>query len=215
MKKEKLNIIYEDKHLIVVNKKTNLLTIADHNHQVNLYSQVYDYLKQKHKSNKVFIVHRLDKDTSGLIVFAKNEEVKKQLQDNWEQTKRYYYAIVHGKVDKIKDTLNSYLAETKTFLVYETSKNKGKLAITNYELLKNNNKYSLLKIDIKTGRKNQIRVQLNNINHPILGDKKYGIKDNFKRLYLHAYYLEFIHPVTREFIQLEIPYPVDFVKIIA
>lgn len=214
MKKEKLNIIYEDKHLIVVNKKSNLLTIADHNQQVNLYSQVYDYLKQKHKSNKVFIVHRLDKDTSGLIVFAKSEEVKKQLQDNWEQTKRYYYAIVHGKVDKIKDTLNSYLAETKTFLVYETSKNKGKLAITNYELLKYNNKYSLLKIDIKTGRKNQIRVQLNNINHPILGDKKYGIKDNFKRLYLHAYYLEFIHPITSELIQLEIPYPVDFEKII-
>lgn len=217
MKKEKLDIKFEDNYIIIVNKKSGLLTIANNKEHVNtLYREVYDYLKQKNKNNKVFIVHRLDKDTSGLVLFAKSENIKHKLQDNWEYVKRYYYAIVNGIVERKEDTLKSYLKETKTLLVYSSNdKKNGKLAITNYERLKYNDKYSLLKIDIKTGRKNQIRVQLNDIGHSIVGDKKYSnIKNKVNRLYLHAYYLEFIHPITNELIKVETHYPKDFNKLI-
>lgn len=216
MKKKKLDILYEDKFIIIVNKPSNLLTIANDSEQDNtLYNQVYTYLKQKHKNNKVFIVHRLDKDTSGIVLFAKNADIKYILQNNWEKVKRYYYAVVNGEVKKEKDVIKSYLKETNTFLVYSSNDKKGKLAITEYETLKKNNKYSLLKIDIKTGRKNQIRVHLNDINHSIVGDKKYGINNNpLKRLCLHAYYLEFIHPITNELIKIETKYPKDFNKLI-
>jgi len=216
MKKKKLDILYEDKFIIIVNKPSNLLTIANDSEQDNtLYNQVYTYLKQKHKNNKVFIVHRLDKDTSGIVLFAKNADIKYKLQNNWEKVKRYYYAVVNGEVKKEKDVIKSYLKETKTFLVYSSNDKRGKLAITEYETLKKNNKYSLLKIDIKTGRKNQIRVHLNDINHSIVGDKKYGINNNpLKRLCLHAYYLEFIHPITNELIKIETKYTKDFNKLI-
>ena len=217
MKKEKLDIIYEDKFLIVVNKKSGLLTIANEKIRDNtLYHQVYTYLKQKNKNNKVFIVHRLDKDTSGLVLFAKNEKIKYELQENWNNhVKRSYYAIVNGIVNKNKNTIKSYLKETSTLFVYSTNDSKGKLAITEYELLNKNKNYSLLKINIKTGRKNQIRVHLNDINHSIVGDKKYGIKHNpLKRLCLHAYSIEFIHPITNELIKLESKYPKEFNKLI-
>lgn len=217
MKKEKLDIVYEDKYLLVVNKKAGLLTIGTDNEKMNtLFHQVLIYLKQKHKSNKVFIVHRLDKDTSGLVLFAKSEKVKYLLQDNWDSVKRNYYAIVNGVVKKAKDTISSYLKETKNLLVYSSNdKKNGKLAITEYERIITNNKYSLLKIDIKTGRKNQIRVHLNDIGHSIVGDKKYGIKYNpINRLCLHAYYLEFIHPITNEILKLESSYPKEFNKLI-
>ena len=217
MKKEKLDIIYEDKYIIVINKKSGLLTIANDNEkEKTLYHQIYVYLKQKHKNNKVFIVHRLDKDTSGLIVFAKSEDVKFKLQDNWDKVKRNYYAVVNGVVEKKKDIIKSFLKETKTLLVYSSNNEKnGKLAITEYEKLCSNNKYSLLKINILTGRKNQIRVHLNDINHSIVGDKKYGIKHNpINRLCLHAYYLEFTHPITNELLKLETKYPKEFIKLI-
>lgn len=217
MKKKKLDIIYEDKYIIVINKPSNLLTIrTDKIKEDTLYNQVYTYLKQKHKNNKVFIVHRLDKDTSGLVLFAKNEDVKYKLQDNWNNTKRYYYAIVNGIVNNKKDTIESYLKETKTLLVYSSNDTKsGKLAITKYEKLLTNSKYSLLKVNILTGRKNQIRVHLNDINHSIIGDKKYGIKNNpIRRLCLHAYYLEFIHPITNELVKLETKYPKEFETLI-
>ena len=217
MKKKKLDIIYEDKYIIIVNKPINLLTISTIKEKDNtLYNEVYTYLKQKHKSNKVFIVHRLDKDTSGLIVFAKSEDVKYKLQDSWNDVKRYYYAIVNGIVENNKSTIKSYLKETKTLLVYSTNDSRlGKLAITQYEKLKNNNKYSLLKINILTGRKNQIRVHLHDIKHPIVGDKKYGNKYNpLNRLCLHAYYLEFNHPITNELLKIECKYPQEFNKLI-
>ena len=214
MKKEKLDIIYEDKYILVINKKSGLLTISTDTERENtLYNQVYTYLKQKHKSNKVFIVHRLDKDTSGLIIFAKTKEVKYALQDNWQQVIRKYYAIVNGVVEKKSDTIKSYLKTTKTNLVYVSNNNEGLLAKTEYRLLKTTNKFSLLDINILTGRKNQIRVQLASIGHNIVGDKLYKDKQ-FKRLALHAYYLEFIHPITKETVKLESNYPKEFNNII-
>ncbi len=214
MKTEKLKIVYEDKYLIIVNKDANLLTISDgKEREKTLYNKVSLYLKRQNKTNKVFIVHRLDKDTSGLVIFAKNPKVKKELQDNWNNVKRGYIAIVKGKT-KDKDVLKSYLNETKTHLVY--SSGRGKLAITEYETLTRNASYSLLKINIYTGRHHQIRVQLNDINHPIVGDKIYSDNKNKKnkRLYLHAIYIEFLHPITKKLIQISTNYPSDFEKII-
>lgn len=204
--KKKLKILYEDKYLLAVSKESGKLTISDGKHFENLYDEVYTYLKQKNKNNKVFIVHRLDKDTSGIVLFAKDEKTKKFLQDNWDKTVRKYYALVCGKVKKSSDVLINYLKETSTLLVYDSKdKINGKKAITKYNVIKQNNEYSLLDIEIETGRKNQIRVALNNINHSIVGDKKYcNIKKNpLRRLCLHAYYLGFVHPITKREIIIE------------
>lgn len=214
-KNEKLNIVYEDKHILIVNKPSNLLTIATLKESENtLYHQILLYLKKKNQ--KVFIVHRLDKDTSGLIIFAKSLTTKNILQNNWLNVSRKYMAIVNGNFLEKEKTLKSYLKETKTNYVYTTNdKKQGKLAILRYKVIWENSKYSLLDIDIKTGRKNQIRVQLNSINHPIVGDKKYSQnKEKVKKLYLHAYYLKFNHPVTNKQIIVELDIPLEFLKFI-
>ncbi len=183
-KSKNIKIIYEDKDIIVVDKPYNLLTISN-GKEISLYNLVSDYVKKNNKKNKIFIVHRLDKDTSGLIVLAKNIKTKNYLQNNWDKIERRYKAIVIG-ITKNKEILKNYLKENKNHFVYIA--NSGDLAITEYKKIKEINNNSLLDINIKTGKKNQIRVQLSNINHPILGDKKYGI-NNYKRLCLHAYKL--------------------------
>lgn len=207
MPKKKLDIIYEDKYLIIINKPSGILTISrDNRNDKNLYDEVKEYVKKQNPKNKIFIVHRLDKDTSGLIIFAKNEKVKRILQTNWTKVKRYYYAVVNGIV-KENNHLENYLLETKTHDVIITKdKKKGILAITNFEVMEYNKKYTLLNIEIKTGRKNQIRVQLANIKHPIVGDKKYGNKERMP-LCLQAYRLEFLHPITNKNIEIEIKLP--------
>ena len=217
MRNKKLDIIYEDKAIIVVNKPSHLLTVStDNEKEKTLFHEVLMYEKRKNKNNKVFIVHRLDKDTSGLVLFAKSEQLKYKLQNNWDNdTRRGYVAIVNGKT-KDKDILKSYLAETKTLLVYSTpNKNIGKLAITEYEKITSNKKLTLLKIKIKTGRKNQIRVQLNDNGNSIVGDKKYGESkfDPLRRLCLHANYLSIIHPVTNERMVFETDIPKEFINV--
>lgn len=195
---KKLNILYEDKYLIIVYKRHGLLTISRDNHNdLNLYDEVKEYEKKKNPKNKIFIVHRLDKDTSGLVLFAKNEKIKYALQNNWNKVIRKYYAVVEKEVLENK-TLINYLQESKTGEVFVTNnKVMGKKSITKYEVLSKNNKCSLLDIEIKTGRKNQIRVQLAYVHHPIIGDKKYGNTKN-KELLLQAYYLKFNHPVDNK-----------------
>lgn len=216
MKKDKLDIIYEDKSIIVVNKPSHLLTIStDNEKEKTLFHKVLMYEKRKNKNNKVFIVHRLDKDTSGIVLFAKDEKLKYKLQNNWDkEVKRGYVAVVNGKT-KEKEVLRSYLAETKTLMVYSTDKRNGKLAITEYQRLKENKRMTLLKIKIKTGRKNQIRVQLNDNGNSIVGDKKYGESkfDPLRRLCLHANYLEIIHPVTNKRIVFETEIPKEFLRL--
>ena len=214
MKKDKLDIIYEDKFIIVVNKPSYLLTIATAKEKERtLYHKVIEYEKKKNKNNKIFIVHRLDKDTSGLVLFAKDEKTKKILQDSWNNVKRKYIAVVEGKVEKKSATIKSYLKENNNFLTYSTNDKSGKLAITKYDLVNISKSYSLLDIEIFTGRKNQIRVHMNDQGHPIVGDKKYGAKTNpLKRLGLHAYYLEFTHPIIKKTVELEIKYPDQFVS---
>lgn len=211
MKKRKLDILYEDKHLIIVNKNGNMPIIKCDNYKDNLYSEVFDYL---HKNNqKVFVVHRLDKDTSGIVVFAKSERVKESLQNTWDYTERNYIAVVHG-ITKDKGTIKSYLKETKTLYTYSTNDKSGKYAETSYVRVKSNKQYSLLKINIKTGRKNQIRVHMKDNNTPILGDKKYGKKDGYRKMMLLANEIKFIHPVTKEIIHIDLKIPNEYSKIV-
>lgn len=195
-----IKIIYEDKDYLVVDKPSGMLTIAtedDKDSNNNLYHVLSNYVKKKNSNSKIFIVHRLDKDTSGVILFAKNEKLKELLQDKWNDiAKRTYYAVVYGKT-KEKEVLKSYLREDKNLMTYVSE--DGKLAITEYERINFNDNYSLLKINIKTGRRNQIRVQLKSINHPIVGDYKYGHKDkSVKRMMLHAETLELVNPVNKK-----------------
>lgn len=215
-KKDKLKILYEDKSIIVISKPSGLLTIGTNKeHNNTLYRKVSEYVKKQHKSNKIFIVHRLDKDTSGIIIFAKTEQAKRILQRNWDKFKRKYVALVEGKVAK-GDTIKNYLAETKTLKTYITNDKKtGKLAITKYKPIENNKEYTLLDIEILTGRKNQIRVHMESINHPIAGDKKYNSKKNpIRRMCLHATYLEFTHPVINKKIVINDKYPEIFDKLV-
>jgi len=218
-KKDRLDIIYEDKNLIVINKPSGLLTVStDKEKEKILMHKVITYEKKKNKNNKVFVVHRLDKDTSGLIVFSKNMKMKNLLQNNWDNLVklRQYVAVVEGIPNKQKETLKSWLKEDKTLRVYSSRKEKeGVLAITKYRLVTNNDKYSLLEVEIKTGRKNQIRVQLSDIGNPIIGDKKYNSKTNpIKRLGLHANKLVIINPITKEEMIFETDVPNEFINII-
>lgn len=214
-KKEKLEILYEDKYLIIINKPHNLLTIGTEKEKENtLYRKVSSYVKKQHKSNKIYIVHRLDRDTSGIVLFAKNESLKKELQDKWDDNIRKYVALVEGKVSDSK-TIKSYLKETKTLYTYSTNDSTGKLAITKYRPLKTSREYSLLDIEILTGRKNQIRVHMKDIGHPIVGDKKYDSKKNpIRRMCLHACYLSFYHPILKDNIIIKSDYPIIFNQLI-
>ena len=211
MKKKKLNILYEDKHLLVVYKDNNIPTIKSVKYKNSLYEEVYDYLHKKNQ--RVFVVHRLDKDTSGLVVFAKSESVKELLQNNWDKVTRNYIAIVHGKT-KDNDTIESYLKETKTLYTYSTNDKTGKYAKTEYKKVDSNDLYTLIEIKIKTGRKNQIRVHMQDTKTPILGDKKYGKKDGYRKMMLLANKLEFIHPITKQNLNIDLGIPQEYKSII-
>lgn len=214
--KKKLDIIYEDKHLLVVNKPYGILTVSTYKeNERTMYHMAYSYQKQKHKSNKIFIVHRLDKDTSGVLMFAKDEKTKYLLQDNWDNLvlSRKYMAVVHGKISG-EGVIKSYLKENSHLKVYSTSDKSGKLAITKYKVISNKKSSSLVDIEILTGRKNQIRVHFSDINNPIFGDRKYGIKDNSNRLLLHAYKIVIKNPYTNEVMEFKAKLPKEFEKYI-
>jgi 23S rRNA pseudouridine1911/1915/1917 synthase len=210
------NILFEDDHIIVVNKPSGLLTIATNKEkEKTLYHIVREYLVSKDKNSRVFIVHRLDKDTSGIVVLAKDEKTKNKLQENWNEyvTLREYVAVVHGQLKEKEDKIVQLLKETKTNLVYVSRDKEGKEAITNYKVIKENDNYSMVSINIETGRKNQIRVAFQTLKHPIVGDKKYGERDNENRLYLHANRLKMYYPELKKDILFETPTPNEFKKI--
>lgn len=201
--REGIEIIYEDESLIVIDKPYGLLSMANPKEkQKTAYHFVSDYYKKQNKSNRLFVIHRLDQDTSGILMFGKNQKIQDLLQNNWEEyvTKRGYLALVEGQIEK-NGRVHSYLKETKTHLVYSTKDKAGLEAITNYEIVKYVGDKTLLQIYLETGRKNQIRVHMKDIEHPIVGDKKYGSKG--KRLCLHANELEFYHPIKKEKIVLK------------
>lgn len=202
-----LNIIWEDDYLIVVNKKEGLLSVSNAKvKERTAFHLLSDYVKKTNPRNKIFVLHRLDRDTSGLMMFAKSIDVQKKLQSNWNEmiTERSYVAVVEGRPEKDHDIISSYLTENTKMQVYVTVSGDGKEAITRYQVVRSNGNYSLLDLDLETGRKNQIRAQMQSIGHPIAGDYKYGAEtDPAGRLLLHARKLYFIHPETGEEMKFE------------
>lgn len=215
----RLKIVYEDDDIIVVNKGYGLLSMGtDKIKEGTAYSILRDYLKWKDPRNKLFIVHRLDRDTSGLMVFAKSEEAKNRLQHNWNNMviSRKYLAVVEGKPEPEEGVVRSYLAENSRFEVYSTDKpEEGQLAITRYKTLRSRNGYSLMEVSLDTGRKNQIRVHMKDLGHPIAGDRRYGAKSSpIHRMALHAQTLRFVHPMTRKDMNFSTPVPASFAKMV-
>ncbi|MEA1960862.1 MAG: RluA family pseudouridine synthase [Bacillota bacterium] len=214
-----VKILYEDADIIVVDKPAGLLSIAsDKEKQFTAYHYLTDYVRAKNPEDRVFIVHRLDRDTSGVMLFAKNEKIKHELQDAWKEmvTDRAYVAVVEGRVEKQEGTIKSWLKETKTKMMYSSSiAEDGLEAVTDYKVLQTSSQYSLLELRLKTGRKNQIRVHMKDIGHSIIGDKKYGATTNpIGRLGLHAHILAFRHPVTGELMTYETEVPKRFSRLV-
>lgn len=210
-----VEIVFEDAAIIVINKQAGLLTMGSEKERTRTaYAMLTSYVKKEKASNRIFIVHRLDRETSGLLVFAKNEKIKKKLQDAWNDTivERTYVALVEGEVRKDKDTIISYLKESKALIVHSSqNETYGQKAITHYEVIGRKKGTTLLKVNLETGRKNQIRVHMQDIKHPIVGDKKYGAKLNtIGRLGLHAKVLAFHHPVTGEIMRFDSKIPAKF-----
>lgn len=214
--REKLPIIYEDDYIIALNKPFGLLSVAsDKEKAITAYRLVMDYVQDKDRKNRIFVVHRLDKETSGVLIFAKSDELKEAFQNSWNDlvSKRGYYAIVEGNLTKKEDTITNYLKMNSLNLMYIASNKdpKAQKCITKYNVLKENKKYSLLDVNIFTGRKNQIRVTLGSLGHFVLGDDKYGEPANpINRLCLHAYELDIKNPLTGKVYKLKAPIPDDF-----
>lgn len=209
----KLRILYEDDYLIVVNKSEGLLSIATEKKETaTAFHIIMNHQKKQNPKNRVYVVHRLDRETSGVLLFAKTKEVQEALQTYWHHDvlEKIYYAIVDGKMEEDKGTITSWLTESpKSKIVYSSpTDNGGEKAILHYETIEKNNKYSLVKINLVTGKKNQIRVQMQSIGHPIAGDKKYGSERSpLGRVALHATKLTLRHPATGQRISFESPLP--------
>ncbi len=210
-----LDIIFENDEIIVINKPSGLLSIATEKEKVmTAYHLMTEYVKLNNPQGRIFVVHRLDRDTSGVLMAAKTESMKLALQDNWEElvTQRRYHAVVEGKLSQKSGTITSWLKETKTMLVYSSETDgDGLKAITKYEVIGENDEYSLLDIQLETGRKNQIRVHMKEMGNSVAGDKKYGARSNpIKRLALHSYRLELKHPFSGELMCFEAKTPKCF-----
>jgi pseudouridine synthase, RluA family len=215
----RLKLVYEDEHILVVNKGYGLLSMGtDKIKEGTAYSILREYVKWHDPRNKIFIVHRLDRDTSGLMVFAKTVEAKEKLQHNWNNMvlERKYLAVVEGVVEPADGEVRSYLAENSRFEVYSTDNpEEGQLAVTRYRTLKSGGGYSLLEVSLDTGRKNQIRVHMKDLGHPIAGDRRYGAGSSpIHRMALHAQTLRFVHPVTRKEMSFATPVPVPFASMV-
>ena len=211
-------ILYEDEHLIVVNKPAKLLSVAtDREKTRTAYHMVTDYVKARRVDDRIFVLHRLDRDTSGVLMFARDAQTKELFQARWNEivTRRGYLAVVEGVPKPAQDTIRSYLVETDTHLSFSGAPGKGaKEAVTSYQILKAGNGYALLDISIETGRKNQIRVHMKEKGCPVAGDKQYGARTNpIGRLCLHANELSFTHPVTGEAVTFKAKMPRDFNRV--
>ena len=209
-----LKIIYESEDLVAIDKPAGLLSVESDKERECAYGYVTDYLEKGDKNARAFVLHRIDKETSGVLLFAKDIKLHSILKMHWsEQVQtREYYAVVEGVLERKSDTLVGYLKENVNNLVYVTADPTGQKAITHYEVLKENGTYSLLRVRIDTGRKNQIRAQMKALGNPVVGDDKYGSgnKSPIERLGLHASKLEFIHPITKELVTLTASVPACF-----
>lgn len=213
------SILHEDGDILVVVKPSGLLTMGTERDKTHTaYAMLTDYVRKgcAKSSKRIFIVHRLDRDTSGVLVFAKTVQAKTRLQARWEETEKKYLAVVHGRCGNKEGEISTYLAENAAHVVYSTpDPAKGKLARTAYRVLRETREHSLLEVDLLTGRKHQIRVHLAGIGHPVVGDDKYGEgKKAYRRLALHASALSFTHPVSGRRLVFETPCPDDFSKLL-
>jgi tRNA pseudouridine32 synthase/23S rRNA pseudouridine746 synthase/23S rRNA pseudouridine1911/1915/1917 synthase len=214
-----LAILFEDQDIIVVDKINGLLTMGTDREKKNTaYYHLTDYVRKGNprSRNRIFIVHRLDRDTSGVLVFAKTEPVKRFLQDNWKEFTKKYIAVVHGQLAEKEGIISSYLVENSANRMYSVSNpEKGKFSKTGYKVLKANAKFSLLEIELFTGTKNQIRVHFAEKGHPVAGDKIYGVPEKgIKRLALHSKSLSLIHPFTRKVLTFETDVPSYFYELL-
>lgn len=216
---EGMKIVHEDDDVIVIVKQAGLLSVSSTTgaeNEVTAYRQLMAYVRVYNPNNRIFIVHRLDRDTSGLMLFARSEAIQQQLQNNWQETvqERMYVALVEGTVKQPQGTISSWLKESKTLKMYSSSyPNDGQHAVTHYKVLRSDRNFSLLEVHLETGRKNQIRVHMEEIGHPVVGDKKYGARTKaIGRLGLHARVLAFNHPATGKLLRFETEIPKLFLK---
>lgn len=209
-----LRLVYEDPQIIVVEKAIGILSMASAHHQFCVKTLLDNYLRQSHQRCTAHVVHRLDRDTSGLLVYAKTMEAEQILENNWHDIvrDRRYVALVSGRMEEKQGTVRSYLKDNKQYFTYSSQEdNGGKLAITHYRTLEVDDNHSLVELKLETGRKNQIRVHMQDLHHPVCGDIKYGNGDDpIGRLALHAFRLHFYHPITGELLKFETPIPSNF-----
>lgn len=210
-----LSILHEDDDIIVIEKDAGLLSVASpKENEMTAYRQLMAHVRSQNPNGRIFVVHRLDRDTSGVMIFAKSEQVQQTLQNSWQDTvkERTYVALVEGALKKPEGTITSWLKESSTLKMYSSPfPNDGQHAITHYKTIESNRNFSLLEVNLETGRKNQIRVHMEDIGHPIVGDKKYGSKSKIiGRLGLHAKVITFRHPTSGQLMRFESKIPKSF-----
>lgn len=223
LKHPQVQLFFEDDQLLVVNKERGILSVATHPGatQQTVFSILKAYERRKNPRNGVYVVHRLDRETSGVLVWAKNQKMQQYMRAYWRElvTKRTYIAVVEGILDKKEGQIRTWLTEDRqNYVTYSSPVDDGgALAITNYKVIRENSTYSLVELNLETGRTNQIRVHMASIGHPIVGDRKYGNGNSLSpvdRLCLHAQVLEFIHPATEQIVHFESPLPKEFRKLL-
>ncbi len=216
----RLQIVYEDDDIIVINKGYGLLSVGTGNNknETTAYNILKDYVKSIDPINKIFVVHRLDRGTSGLMMFARNPQSQEAMQHNWKNMvlDRRYVAVLEGLLENDEGVVRSNLGETSQYEVYSTDDiSAGKPAATHYRVLRRGRGFTLTEFRLETGRKNQIRVHARDLGHPITGDRKYGAqKSPIKRIALHAMTLRFAHPITRKLMTFELPVPQKFISLV-
>ena len=213
-----LDIVYEDQHLLVVNKHEGLLSNSKHPNDKTVITVLNQYLDATHQRCHAHIVHRLDRDTSGLMVVSKSKEVSQKFEEDWKGMvfDRRYVAVAWGHIDPPKGEVKSWFTDGEFCVLSSPTDNGGKLAVTHYEVKQTSRRYSLVELKLDTGRRNQIRVHLRDLKHPVVHDPMYGYKDDLSpvnRLCLHAFRLCFKHPVTGRRLQFETPIPSSFLKL--
>jgi len=214
-----LEVVFEDRDLIVVEKPAGLLTMSPHKDQPETVERILTaYLRKGSTRSRLraYVVHRLDRETSGLLVFAKSERVQQQLKNSWRDTDKRYFAVVHGHLEQKQGTISGYLAEDRDQFVHGTKNAaEGKWAETRYSVVKETPKYTALVATLLTGRKNQIRVHFSEAGHPVAGDLKYGRKDTGAgRMALHAMHLAFDHPYSGRRMVFDSPVPEPILRLI-
>lgn len=212
-----VKIVYEDSQIIVVEKNIGILSMASTQGQFCVKAVLDEYFLKTKKKCTAHVVHRLDRDTSGLLVYAKTMEAEQILEHNWREivTDRRYYALVSGRMEQKRGSVESWLKDNAAYITYSSpTDNGGKYALTHYKTVRSNDDYSLVELKLETGRKNQIRVHLQDLGHPVCGDIKYGDgNDPIGRLCLHAFRLDFYHPITNEHLHFETPIPKGFTSV--